>query len=69
VSGTWTGAGPTVTQKGKFTFDDGTCIQISSDKGSSRHATFDGSIEAVETRIGDGTFTFRTNCAFEPPPA
>jgi hypothetical protein len=69
VSGTWTGVGPTVTQKSRFTFDDGTCIQVNADRGSFRQATFEGSIEAMDARIGEGTFTFRTNCVFGPPPA
>ena len=64
VQGTWTGVGPTVSQKGRFTFDDGTCIQVNADRGTSRQATFDGSIEAVQAMMGEGTFTFRTSCAF-----
>jgi hypothetical protein len=64
VQGTWTGVGPIVTQKSRFTFDDGTCIQVNADRGSFRQATFDGSIEATQAMMGQGTFTFRTSCAF-----
>lgn len=64
VHGTWTGVGPTVTQKGRFTFDDGTCIRVNADRGSFRQATFEGSIDATQAMMGEGTFTFRTSCAF-----
>lgn len=64
VHGTWTGVGPIVTQKGRFTFDDGTCIQRNADRATSRQATFDGSIAAVQAMMGEGTFTFRTSCPF-----
>jgi len=64
VQGTWTGVGPTTSQKGRFTFDDGTCIQVSADRATSRQATFDGSIAATQAMMSMGTFTFRTSCAF-----
>jgi hypothetical protein len=64
VSGTWTGVGPIVTQKGRFKFDDGVCVQVQADKGTSRQASFEGSFVALEAAIGEGSFTFRTNCAF-----
>lgn len=64
VNGTWTGLGPIVTQKGRFSYDDGTCIQLNADRGSFRQASFDGSIDVVDTMIGQGTFTFRTSCPF-----
>ena len=64
VHGTWTGVGPTVTQKSRFMFDDGTCIQVNADRGSFRQATFVGSIAATQAMMGEGTFTFRTSCAF-----
>ena len=64
IDGTWTGVGPTATQRGKFTFDDGTCVQVNADKGRFRQASFDGSIEAVDASIGVGSFTFRTSCTF-----
>jgi hypothetical protein len=63
VHGTWTGVGPIVTQKGRFTFDDGTCVQVNADRGSFRQATFDGSIAPTQAMMGEGTFTFRTSCA------
>ena len=64
VYGTWTGVGPIVSQKGRFTFDDGTCIQVNADRGTNRQATFDGSIAATQAMMAEGTFTFRTSCAF-----
>lgn len=63
VQGTWTGVGPIVSQKSRFTFDDGTCRQVNADRGSFRQATFDGSIAATQAMMGEGTFTFRTSCA------
>jgi hypothetical protein len=62
IHGTWTGVGPTMTQRGKFQFDDGTCMQVSADRSTSRAATFVGSIDAHDARIGKGSFTFKTNC-------
>lgn len=62
VHGTWTGIGDITASKGKFRVDDGTCIQVSADKGTSREAVFVGSVDAVGARIGDGSFTFRTTC-------
>jgi hypothetical protein len=64
VHGTWTGVGPTVSHKGRFTFDDGTCIQVNADRGSFRQASFEGSIDATQAMMGEGTFTFRTSCTF-----
>lgn len=64
VHGTWTGIGTVSTNKGKFTFDDGSCVQVHADKGRFRGASFEGSIEATEAAMGDGGFTFRTTCAF-----
>lgn len=64
VYGTWTGVGAVTSQKGKFRFDDGTCMQVHADRGSSRQATFDGSIDAANARVGTGSFTFRTSCTY-----
>lgn len=64
VQGAWTGTGPTSSQRGKFAFDDGSCVQRNADKGTSRQATFVGSIAALDARIGTGSFTFKTNCPF-----
>jgi hypothetical protein len=69
VEGTWTGEGPVFTNKGRFRFDDGTCMQVNADKGSFREASFDGGaegdpIEANFAGMGQGSFTFRTNCPF-----
>lgn len=58
----WTGTGPIFSHKGKSRFDDGTCVQVNADKTRSREASFDGSIEAQWATIGDGSFTFRSNC-------
>ena len=64
VQGTWTGIGPITSQKGHFSYDDGTCVQVNADRGSFRQASFDGSIDALDASIGQGSFTFRTTCAF-----
>ena len=64
VDGTWTGVGPILSQKGKFKFDDGTCVQVNADKGQFRQASFEGSFEATDASMGEGMFTFRTNCTF-----
>jgi hypothetical protein len=64
VFGTWTGVGPIVSQKGKFKFDDGSCVQVNADSGHFRQATFEGSIDAIDAAMGEGSFTFKTNCTF-----
>ncbi len=64
VDGAWTGQGPISTNKGKFKYDDGGCVQVHADKGSFRQASFQGSIEATGAAMGEGTFTFRTSCPF-----
>lgn len=64
VHGTWTGAGPIVSHKGRSRYDDGTCLQAFSDSGRFREASFDGSIEATSAQMADGTFTFKTDCAY-----
>jgi hypothetical protein len=65
VDGTWTGEGPIFTQKSKFRFDDGTCMQVSADKSRSREASFEGSIDDPQfAMMAEGTFTFRTSCGF-----
>ncbi len=66
VHGTWTGTGPTLSQKGRFRFDDGTCIQVNADKSTSRQAAFTGSIDAADARLGQGSFTFKTTCPLGP---
>lgn len=63
VSGTWTGVGPTFSQKDRFRFDDGSCVEVNADKGRFREASFEGSLAATESMMGAGTFTFRTRCA------
>lgn len=63
VNGTWTGTGQIFSQKGKFRSDDGTCMQISADKAQSREASFDGSIDASWANLGEGSFTFRSDCS------
>ncbi len=66
VNGTWTGVGPTISQRGRFRLDDGTCIQVNADKSKSRQATFEGSIDTLDARLGRGSFTFKTTCPLEP---
>lgn len=69
VEGTWTGVGPVFTSKGRFRFDDGTCMFVDASKGRFRDASFEGGaegdpIEALFASMGQGSFTFRTNCPF-----
>jgi hypothetical protein len=64
VDGTWTGVGPTESQKSRSVYDDGGCLQVNADRGRSRQASFVGSIDAADARIGEGGFTFRTTCDF-----
>jgi hypothetical protein len=64
VYGTWIGAGPTLSQSGRFRFDDGTCIQVHAEKSKTRLASFEGSIDSIDARIGTGTFVFKTTCPF-----
>jgi hypothetical protein len=67
VEGTWTGVGPIGSQKSKFRFDDGTCVQADASKGSFREASFSGTVDgdpftAASASMGQGTFMFRTTC-------
>jgi hypothetical protein len=66
VQGAWTGIGPTASLKGRFSFDDGGCAQVSAERSTSRPATFSGPFVADDARIGTGTFTFRSSCPIEP---
>ena len=68
VAGTWTGFGPVYTSKGRSSGDDGACRYAESFSGSSREATFAGSIDA-QSVAGDfyasmqnGKMTFRSRC-------
>ena len=68
VVGTWTGFGPTYTSKYRSSTDDGVCRSLESGKGSSREASFAGSVDGTtfhgETyaSIASGKFTFRSRC-------
>lgn len=68
VVGSWTGFGPTMSSKFRSTFDDGMCRYAESGKGSSREASFVGSVDGVSlgadtfASIGEGRFTFRSRC-------
>jgi hypothetical protein len=64
VHGTWTGIGPVMSQKGRFTWDDGMCVQVQADKGSFREASFSGSFDAQFAQISSGRSSFRTTCVF-----
>jgi hypothetical protein len=64
VSGTWTGTGPVVSQKGRFTWDDSVCVQVQADRGSFREATFEGTFDAQHAQMRTGRSTFRTTCTF-----
>lgn len=64
VYGTWTGVGPSFGEKSRYRFDDGSCVQVNADKGRFRESSFEGSLTDVDSMMGVGTFTFRTDCAF-----
>lgn len=64
VHGTWTGVGPTQSSKGRFSYDDGTCISVDAQKGKSREASFEGSFDAQWAFISEGTFKYRSKCSF-----
>jgi hypothetical protein len=69
VAGTWTGVGPISSQRSKFRFDDGVCVQADSQKAMVRQAEFTGTVNgdpflAEFTDMSEGTFSFRTTCGF-----
>lgn len=64
VYGTWTGVGPIASSKGRFFYDDGTCVQVHADKGKFREASFEGSFDALWAQMSEGSFKFRTKCSF-----
>jgi hypothetical protein len=70
VSGEWTGIGPLSSQRSRNRFDDGSCVQMDSQKGTFRQAEFSGTVDADPllaefADLSEGTFSFRTSCAFE----
>jgi hypothetical protein len=70
VAGTWTGIGPIVSQTSMNRLDDGLCVQVDSQRGMFRQAEFSGTVDgdplATESAdVSEGTFSFRTTCAFE----
>ncbi len=65
VYGTWTGMGPVMSQKGRSTFNDGSCVQVYADRSRMRQASFAGSFDAQNAQMSEGRFTFRTNCTLE----
>jgi hypothetical protein len=68
VVGTWTGSGPTFSQKYRSASDDGTCRFNESGKGSSREATFVGSVAGQDigtdgyASLSNGKFSYRSRC-------
>jgi hypothetical protein len=68
VAGTWTGIGPIFSSKYRSSGDDGTCRYGDSGKGSSRDATFAGTIDGFTVgedsfgSIQDGKFSYRSRC-------
>jgi hypothetical protein len=64
MRGTWAGVGPVVTVKSHSKFGDGSCMQVNVDNGSFRQASFEGTVAAPDAQMGQGSFTFRTNCMF-----
>jgi hypothetical protein len=67
VVGSWTGFGPTYSSKYRSSNDDETCRTNESGKGSSRAASFVGTIDGLSggdsyASISNGRFTFRSRC-------
>ena len=64
VFGKWTGVGRSFSEKDRYRFDDGDCVQVNANKGRFRESSFEGSLADAESMMGAGTFTFRTDCPF-----
>ena len=68
VVGTWTGVGSTYSWKHHSSSDDGTCRSSDSGKGSSRDASFGGTVDGLSfgvdgyASISNGKFTYRSRC-------
>lgn len=67
VLGSWTGVGSTYSSKFRSSGDDGTCRTNASGKGSSRDASFVGTVDGLtlgehDASITSGKFTFRSRC-------
>jgi hypothetical protein len=62
VSGTWTGVGPIYAEKNRSTTSDGTCVDVSLNKGERREASFSGSFVG-DASIAQGSFTYRFKCS------
>ena len=68
VLGSWTGVGSTYFSKFRSSSDDGTCRRNESGKGSSRDASFVGTVDGLTlggepyASITSGKFTFRSRC-------
>ena len=69
VAGTWTGVGPTYSSKSRSSSDDGTCRYNDSGRGSSREASFVGSLGGLSigtdgyASLSNGKFSFRSRCS------
>jgi hypothetical protein len=69
VVGTWTGVGTTYSSKYRSSSDDGTCRSSDAGKGSSRQASFVGTVDGsglgseVYASITNGRFTYRSRCS------
>ncbi len=68
VAGTWSAFGPTYSSKYRSTGDDGTCRYAESGRGSSREATFSGTLDGAAVGengyayLSEGKSTFRSRC-------
>jgi hypothetical protein len=68
VVGTWTGTGPIMSSKYRGSGDDGTCRYAEAAKGTSRDATFSGTVAGLSlggdtfASIADGKYSFRSRC-------
>jgi hypothetical protein len=76
VEGTFTATSAAVRQSSRNVFDDGICVFRDSSRGTSRQATFSGTVDGQPLVLGDdlehgfgqimqGTFSFSERCAIE----
>jgi hypothetical protein len=77
VAGTFTATTSAFRQSTRNVFDDGICVFRDSSRGTSRNATFSGTVDGQPLVLGedpesgfgqimDGTFSFSSMCAIEP---
>lgn len=67
VYGTWSGVGPVTSQKARFTWDDGMCVQVQAEKGTFREASFTGPFDAQFAQMSSGRYRRFAAPAPRPP--